>query len=157
MFKKAIETKETDKWADWNTLQNLSVSHVYDARISCSEVAKRLITLKRNKTTDPDGISPRLLGVGETSIAVPLTNLYLRSLREAKVYDDWKVARLNPIFKKDDESDRGIIAIVYAKRTNKNPRVLCHRLYCRTRRHLQSAGNWNISGPTVRGTLLTYY
>ena len=59
MFKKAIETKETDKWADWNTLQNLSVSHVYDARISCSEVAKRLITLKRNKTTDPDGISPR--------------------------------------------------------------------------------------------------
>lgn len=28
-------------------------------------------------------------------------------MREAKVYDDWKVARLNPIFKKDDESDRG--------------------------------------------------
>ena len=40
-------------------------------------------------------------------IAMPLTNLYLRSLREAKVNDDWKVARLNPIFKKYDESDRG--------------------------------------------------
>ena len=38
---------------------------------------------------------------------MPLTNLYLRSLREAKVYDDWKVARLNLVFKNDDESDRG--------------------------------------------------
>ena len=38
---------------------------------------------------------------------MPPTNFYLRSLREAKVYDDWKVARLDPIFKKDDESDRG--------------------------------------------------
>ena len=97
--------------------------------------------MKKNQATGPDGISPRLLGAGETSIAVPLTNLHLRSLREAKVYNDWKVARLNPIFKKDDESDRGIIAIVYAKHTNKNPRVLCHRLYCRTRPHSQSAGN----------------
>ena len=57
--------------------------------------------------TGPDGISPRLLAAAGTSIAVPLTNLYLSSWREAKVYDDWKVARLNPIFKKQDESDRG--------------------------------------------------
>ena len=56
--------------------------------------------MKRNKATGPDGISPRLLGAGETSIAVPLTNLYLRSLREAKVYSDWKVARLNPYLRK---------------------------------------------------------
>ena len=34
---------------------------------------------------------------------MPLTNLYLRRLEEAKVYGDWKVA----IFKNDDESDRG--------------------------------------------------
>ena len=33
------------------------------------------------------------------SIAVPLTNLHLRSLRESKVYGDWKVARLNLVFK----------------------------------------------------------
>ena len=38
---------------------------------------------------------------------MPLTNLYLRRLGEAKVYGDWEVARLNPIFKNDDESDRG--------------------------------------------------
>ena len=59
--------------------------------------------------TGPDGISPRLLGAAGTSFAVLLimTNLYLRSLREAKVYDDWRVARLDPIFEKDDESDRG--------------------------------------------------
>ena len=60
-----------------------------------------------NKATGPDGISPPLLAAAGTSIAVPLTSLYLRSLREARVYDDWKVARLNLIFKKHDESDRG--------------------------------------------------
>ena len=38
---------------------------------------------------------------------MPLTNLYLSSLRETKVYDAWKVARLNLVFKNDDESDRG--------------------------------------------------
>ena len=64
-------------------------------------------SLKTNKATGPDGISPRLLAAAGTSIAVPLTNLYLRSLREAKVYFDWKVARLNLIFKEQDESDFG--------------------------------------------------
>jgi len=63
--------------------------------------------LRTNKATGPDGSSPRLLAAAGTSVAVPLTNLYLRSLREAKVYDDWKVARLNPFFEKDHESDRG--------------------------------------------------
>ena len=38
---------------------------------------------------------------------MPLTNLYLRSLRESKVYGDWKVARLNLVVKNDDESDGG--------------------------------------------------
>ena len=80
---------------------------IYDARVSYNEVANKLITLKTNKATGPDGISPRLLSAAGTSIAGPLTNLYLRSLREAKVYDGWKAARLNPIFKKYDESDIG--------------------------------------------------
>ena len=89
------------------TIKPKPVPCIYDARVSYGEVANKLITLKTNKATGPDGISPRLLAAAGSSIAVPLTNLYLRSLREAKVYDDWKVARLNPIFKKHDESDRG--------------------------------------------------
>ena len=63
--------------------------------------------MKTNKATGPDGILPRLPAAAGTSIAGPLTNLYLRSLREAKVYDGWKAARLNPIIKKYDESDIG--------------------------------------------------
>ena len=86
------------------TIKPKPAPYIYDARVSYGEVANKLIILKTNKATGPDGISPRLLAAAGTSIAVPLT---LRSLREAKVYDDWKVARLNPIFKKHDESDRG--------------------------------------------------
>ena len=34
---------------------------IYDARVSYGEVANKLITLKTNEATGPDGISPRLL------------------------------------------------------------------------------------------------
>lgn len=78
--------------------------------IRCTSIIRRSCEqtyyFEDNKATGPDGISPRLLAAAGTSIAVPLTNLYLRSLREVKVYDDWKVAKLNPVFKKY-ESDRG--------------------------------------------------
>ena len=91
-----------------NTIKPKPTPCIYDTRVSYDEVANKLITLKTNKATGPDGILIRLLAAaGGTSIAGPLTNLYLRSLREAKVYNDWKVARLNRIFKKYDESDIG--------------------------------------------------
>ena len=48
---------------------------IYDARVSYGEVANKLITLKTNKATGPNGISPRLLAAAGTSIAVLLTNL----------------------------------------------------------------------------------
>ena len=79
--------------------------------IWCTSIIRRsceqLNTLKTHEATGPDGISPRLLAAAGTSIAGPLTKLYLNSLREAKVYDDWKVERLNPICKKYDEPDIG--------------------------------------------------
>jgi len=81
--------------------------------VRCSSIIWRScerITLKTNKVTGPDGISPRLLAAAGTAIVVPLTNLYIRSLREAKVYDDWKVARLNPILRKTTSQTEEIIA-----------------------------------------------
>jgi len=63
--------------------------------------------VKTNRATGPDGISSWLLAAAGQSTIVPLTNPYPRNLREAKVYNDWKVARRNPIFKKYNKSDRG--------------------------------------------------
>ena len=55
----------------------------------------------------PDNISPKLLKLAGPSIVTALHSLYTRSLQECKVFKDWKLARLSPIFKKDDELEMG--------------------------------------------------
>ena len=37
-----------------------------------------------------------------TAVVGPLTSLSMQSIRECRVYNNWKVARLTPVFKKDD-------------------------------------------------------
>ncbi|KAL9982072.1 hypothetical protein ACROYT_G010864 [Oculina patagonica] len=74
--------------------------------LSCSIIEKKLSSLKPSKATGPDGISPKLLKLAGPSVAAPLTNLYVRSMDQG-VYNDWKIARLNPVFKKDDETEIG--------------------------------------------------
>ena len=37
-----------------------------------------------------------------TAVVGPLTSLFMQSIRECRVYNNWKVARLTPVFKKDD-------------------------------------------------------
>ena len=72
-----------------------------------AKLRTNLLLWRQTKLLAPTAFHHGYLQLPEHLSLWPLTNLYLRSLREAKVYDDWKVARLNPIFKKDDESDRG--------------------------------------------------
>lgn len=73
----------------------------------------KFIILKINKVIGFDGILLWLFVVVGIFIVVLLINLYLCSLREVKVYDDWKVVRLNFIFKKDDELDRGNYCLLF--------------------------------------------
>ena len=61
--------------------------------------------LKTSKSTDPDNISPKLLRLAGNDIASSLTELYHVSPNNGIVFSSWKIARLTPIFKKDEESD----------------------------------------------------
>ncbi|KAL9964377.1 hypothetical protein ACROYT_G028008 [Oculina patagonica] len=83
-----------------------AVPRLSDIPLSCSIIEKKLSSLKPSKATGPDGISPKLLKLAGPSVAAPLTNLYVRSMDQG-VYNDWKIARLNPVFKKDDETEIG--------------------------------------------------
>ena len=86
---------------------NTLAPQIRDIRLSSKEIEKKTNLLKMNKATGPDGISPRLLKLAESAVVTLLTSLYTHSIRESKVYNDWKVARITPVFKKDDEAEMG--------------------------------------------------
>ena len=56
--------------------------------------------LKPNKASGPDNIGPRVLKELADIIADPLTRIFRRSLQDGQVPQDWKHARVAPIFKK---------------------------------------------------------
>jgi len=61
--------------------------------------------LKNNKATGPDGLSPKLLKLAGIAVAGLLTSLFMQNIRQCRVYNNWKVARLTPVFKKDDPTE----------------------------------------------------
>ena len=46
--------------------------------------------------------APKLLKLASPTIVTPLTSVFMQSIRECRVYNNWKVARLTSVFKKDD-------------------------------------------------------
>lgn len=63
--------------------------------------------MKSNKATGPDGISPKLLKSASQALSLHLTSLFRWSIDHQTVYGSWKLARVSPIFKKDDRTDPG--------------------------------------------------
>ena len=68
---------------------------------------KKLDSLKSGESAGPDNISWKLLKLACPTIVSPLHGLYTRSLKECRVFNRWKLARLSPIFKEDDELEKG--------------------------------------------------
>ena len=64
-------------------------------------------SLNINKSTGPDNISSKLLRIAGNAIVPALTGLYQFSCESKSVFSAWKIARLTPIYKKDDETERG--------------------------------------------------
>ena len=75
---------------------------ISDINLSSFDIDRKITLLKNNKATGPDCISPKLLKLAGTAVVGPLTSLFMQSIRECRVYNNWKVARLTPVFKKDD-------------------------------------------------------
>ncbi len=70
--------------------------------IQPEEVFEILINLDISKATGPDGISNRLLRESAVSIAQPLSHLFNYSLSTGYFPEQWKIANVIPVFKKDD-------------------------------------------------------
>ena len=75
--------------------------------INIDEVYKALNNLKASKSLGPDRIPARLLKVSCFSIAPFLTQIFNNSLASSFFPQDWKIARVSPIYKAGDKRERG--------------------------------------------------
>ena len=71
--------------------------------VSIQGVLAQLQRLNPSKASGPDDISPRVLKELAHSLCSPFTSLFQKSLDQATVPDDWKKARVTPLFKKGDK------------------------------------------------------
>mgnify|MGYP003316629547 CR=1 FL=1 len=72
----------------------------------CPEkVAEKLGKLKVDGAPGPDRIFPRVVVNLKDYLAVPLTIIFNRSLKEGVVPEDWRLANVTPIFKKGSKTD----------------------------------------------------
>jgi hypothetical protein len=63
-------------------------------------VFKKLKAINERKATGPDKIPCKLLKIAAEIIAPSLTQIFDKSIRTSIFPDDWKLARVTPIFKK---------------------------------------------------------
>jgi len=68
---------------------------------------KALNKLNVSKSPGPDRIHPRVLRELHAELALPLSVLFNKSIREGVVPRAWKVAEVRPIFKKGDKKEPG--------------------------------------------------
>ena len=75
--------------------------------IGSGEVENELKTLKSNKATGWNGISPKNLKLTAKGLAPSLTSLYNTVIRKGNRPNTWKLGEWTPVFKKGDKIDRG--------------------------------------------------
>ena len=64
------------------------------------EVLKLLKALKRKKSYGPDGITSEILKIGAEVLAAPLTWIINTSITTGEFPEEWKIAKIIPLFKK---------------------------------------------------------
>ena len=74
--------------------------------INIDEVYNALNNLKMSKSLGPERIPARLLKDSCFSIAPFLTQIFNASLASSVFPQDWKIARVSPIYKAGDKQDR---------------------------------------------------
>ena len=61
-------------------------------------------SLNKTKSSGPDGIHPRVYIELSDIIAAPLTTIFNSSIQQKSVPNDWKLAIVSPIFKKENRT-----------------------------------------------------
>ena len=121
--------------------QSQPISDMPDFTISTEGVHRQLRSLNPYKATGPDDISPRVLKELADVLSHPLTQLFQKSLDTSTVPDDWKKARVTPLYKKGDKympSNYRPISL-----TCVTCKILEHIVTSQLTRHLETKGKLN--------------
>ena len=86
---------------------NRTVPLLKEGHVSGLAIRNKLEALNANKSMGPDNIQPKLLKLAGGAIIPSLESLYRYSIQTKTVFTSWKTAKITPVFKKDDETDRG--------------------------------------------------
>ncbi|RYE04931.1 MAG: hypothetical protein EOP33_08110, partial [Rickettsiaceae bacterium] len=90
---------------DMDELLNECTQDAFEVEIGEDDVLKVLQSLKVNKGTGPDGVSPQILKNCAQSLSKPLTLLFKKSFEEGVVPDSLKNSRIRPVFKSGSKSN----------------------------------------------------
>ena len=78
-----------------------------EVTIRLEDVIEELMTLNPNKSAGPDGIPTTVLRKCAKQLALPLQIIFQKTLSTCKLPQDWKLARITPIFKKGSRRSPG--------------------------------------------------
>ena len=85
----------------------VNVPEVTDVCLEEVRIKETILKLKESSAPGPDAIPNKLLIETVDEITRPLSILFMKSLRERHIPDDWRCANVTPIFKKGAKSDPG--------------------------------------------------
>ena len=80
------------------------LSHI---QISPRRICRKVNELNSNKSSGPDNLSPKLLKLAGDDVVPSMYRLLNASIESESLYLSWKIAKLTPIFKKDDATEIG--------------------------------------------------
>ena len=75
--------------------------------VTPSQVKKSLQKVNVSKATGLDNISNRILKIAAPVIHQQLTYIFNLSIKQSAFPDDWKKAKVLPVYKTGDHDDRG--------------------------------------------------
>ena len=76
-----------------------------DVTISPLIVRKKLASIKTSSSPGPDNLHPRVLQEAASSLCVPLSKLFRRSLDEGFFPSAWSLGSVTPVYKKGNKQD----------------------------------------------------
>ena len=104
LFNSFFEEQFSDK-SNYDIRINFRNDDLRDYVISTADVRSLLMRINPNKSPGPDGIHGKVLKNCAVSLSYPLSQLYTTSFKTGTIPDEWKLANVVPVFKKEDKSD----------------------------------------------------
>ena len=103
-FFRSVYTREPDGEPPTLQPRGANIQEDPGANFTLDDVRKKLRNLKPDKSPGIDSIHPYVLREVADEMAIPLYHIYRKSMVEGVVPEDWRLARVVPIFKKGSKS-----------------------------------------------------